>query len=254
MQEWVEGEDLRAVMKQHRQGATNKLAGFIGEHIAQGLQYLHAQGTVHLNVSPGNIIINSSRTSLKLRDYGLRTFKVGWTNCLLLSILSSNLTFVLQFANFADAPSHGNPRYAAVEVFMRQHDAIGPASDVWSWAMVMWEVATGSPVFSDYRPPQVSRKVWEAGDRPDLEDVTDPNLARVLAKCWSKSPTARPGVSELISAARDLASSGKLAPREAKPGLFQPQNNSGSAAPAKSSQSADDASLDAMLGDLDKLL
>ena len=137
---------------------------------------------------------------------------------------------------------------------MRQHDAIGPASDVWSWAMVMWEVATGSPVFSDYRPPQVSRKVWEAGDRPDLEDVTDPNLARVLAKCWSKSPTARPGVSELISAARDLASSGKLAPREAKPGLFQPQNNSGSSAPAKSSQLADDASLDAMLGDLDKLL
>jgi serine/threonine protein kinase len=48
----------------------------------------------------------------------------------------------------------------APEVMMRQHDAITPASDVWSWAMVMWEVVTGTTVFKDYKPPQISRKIW----------------------------------------------------------------------------------------------
>jgi hypothetical protein len=67
--------------------------------------------------------------------------------------------------------THGNPRYVAVEVMMRQHDVISAASDVWSWGFVLWEVASGSVAFGSYKPPQISRKIWEAGDRPDLEDV-----------------------------------------------------------------------------------
>lgn len=69
-------------------------------------RYLHANGILHLNLSPGNVIYNSSNTTLKLRDYGLRTFKL---------------------ANFAKETTHGNPRYVAVEVMMRQHDNISPA-------------------------------------------------------------------------------------------------------------------------------
>ncbi len=73
----MDGHDLAAVMKSYPDGASNAFAGQTGQQIAEGLSYLHANGILHLNVSPGNIIYNSGRTSLKLRDYGLRTFKLA---------------------------------------------------------------------------------------------------------------------------------------------------------------------------------
>lgn len=106
LQEWVDGHDLRAAMKQYPDGAPPHFAGQTGLQMAEGLSYLHANGILHLNLSPGNVIYNSSNTTLKLRDYGLRTFKL---------------------ANFAKETTHGNPRYVAVEVMMRQHDNISPA-------------------------------------------------------------------------------------------------------------------------------
>lgn len=98
--------------------------------MAEGLEYLHKNGIVHLNLSPGNVIVNQAQTSLKLREYGFRTFKM---------------------ANFQAAPTHGNPRYVACEVMMRQHDNITTASDVWSWAFVMYWVVTGSEAFKAYK-------------------------------------------------------------------------------------------------------
>ena len=93
---------------------------------------------------------------------------------------------------------------------------------MWSWGFLLWEIATGEVVFSDYKPPQISRKIWEAGDRPDLEDVKDRNLAKIIAQCWSKSASSRPSVQQLIAAAQELGRSGTLAPtRKAKGGLFQ---------------------------------
>jgi serine/threonine protein kinase len=73
----VDGHDLAAVMKSYPDGAPNAFTGQTGQQIAEGLSYLHANGILHLNLSPGNVIYNSGRTSLKLRDYGLRTFKLA---------------------------------------------------------------------------------------------------------------------------------------------------------------------------------
>ena len=232
VQEWVDGHDLREVMKSYPGGAPNDLLGRIGQQIAEGLSYLHVNNILHLNVSPGNIIFNSSRSTLKLRDYGLRTFKL---------------------ANFAKNNYHGNPRYVACEVMMRQHDNISTASDVWSWGFVMWEAGSGETVFSGYNPPQISRKIWEAGDRPDLEDVKNKDLARLIAQCWSKNSSSRPPVSQLISTSQDISRAGGAVPSaEKKPGLFQPQGYADEKGEAPSAKT--DAALDDMLNDLDKML
>ncbi len=71
----------------------------------------------------------------------------------------------------------------------------------------MWEVVSGERVFSSYKPPQISRKIWEAGDRPDLDDFRFPNLAPIISTCWSKSAGARPSVDRIILAGKELAGS-----------------------------------------------
>ena len=69
--EWIEGKDLNSTMKQYPDGAPNHFAGgFIGIQMAEGLAYLHANGIIHLNLSPGNVIVNNANTNLKLRDFG----------------------------------------------------------------------------------------------------------------------------------------------------------------------------------------
>merc|ERR1711991_466537 len=60
VQDWVDGSDLRQVMKSsYRDGADNHFASFVGKQMAEGLAYLHANGVVHMNLSPGNVIINA---------------------------------------------------------------------------------------------------------------------------------------------------------------------------------------------------
>lgn len=156
-----------------------------------------------------------------------------------------------KMACFAKEPTHGNPRYVAPEVMMRQHDAITTASDVWSWGMVMWEVVTGTTVFKSYKPPQISRKIWEAGDRPDLEDVKDAAFGRVLEQCWAKSPSARPTISSIQSASRTLASTGGGGSHPAHAG--HSHNHDHGSHSHSHDHSHNDASLDDMLADLDNL-
>ncbi len=122
VQEWVDGHDLRAAMKQYPDGAPPHFAGQTGLQMAEGLSYLHANGILHLNLSPGNVIYNSSNTTLKLRDFGLRTFKLA---CF--AKVQKILFFFFCSLKFFKETTHGNPRYVAVEVMMRQHDNISPA-------------------------------------------------------------------------------------------------------------------------------
>jgi eukaryotic-like serine/threonine-protein kinase len=90
--------------------------GWLGLHLCSALSYVHAQGLVHLDLKPSNVI--SDRGQAKLIDF---------------SIARAPGTL---------KPGIGTPNYMAPE--QRRGGRVDAATDVWGLGMVLFEAATGA--------------------------------------------------------------------------------------------------------------
>ncbi len=102
---------------------TLKMAAQIGDALAVS----HTAGVIHRDVKPANILFDD-RGNAYLSDFGIALDAVDSTGP-------------------AAALSHGSPAYAAPEQLRRQQ--LGPATDVFSLAVVIYECLTGTLPFSD---------------------------------------------------------------------------------------------------------
>ena len=69
MTEYVPGMDLRKLVR-HDGPLSMPAAASIISQVAEGLEYAHAQGIVHRDVKPGNVLV-SPEGEAKLSDLGL---------------------------------------------------------------------------------------------------------------------------------------------------------------------------------------
>jgi eukaryotic-like serine/threonine-protein kinase len=122
--ELVQGDSLTEVLKDGPLSSAQVVA--LKHRIAQGLAAAHAAGIVHRDISPGNIILPDGRVEdAKLIDFG-----------------------VAQVATAAGtiAGFKGNLAYASPEQFGLFGGKVGPASDIYSFGLVLAEAAGGRPV------------------------------------------------------------------------------------------------------------
>ncbi len=95
----------------------------------------------------------------------------------------------------------GTPLYMAPEV-LRRSVAYGPSADVWSFGVLVWEIATQArPDLATYVPQAGWRgpflialeKALTMGHRLPLDaGAWPPGLAEVVAQCWDMVPGNRP--------------------------------------------------------------
>ena len=98
----------------------------------------------------------------------------------------------------------GSPAYMSPEQSMGQSD-IGPPADLYSLAIIVFELVSGAPPFVSKSFAEMAVK--HAHDpAPPLTGVP-PQLAQVVARCLGKQPAQRPPVAELARALRAAASS-----------------------------------------------
>lgn len=130
--EFVPGETLHSTLL--REGALS--ASEAGELMGQVLDALvaaHAAGIIHRDLKPHNIMVSRSgaRRNAKVLDYGIGTFTSGAFPARL-----HDLTLTCE--------ALGTPRYSAPEQLRGEPPTA--RSDIYSWALIVLECLTGTPV------------------------------------------------------------------------------------------------------------
>ena len=78
------------------------------------------------------------------------------------------------------------------------------AADVYSYAMVAWEVLTRAVPFDGMSPVQVCVAVREQRLRPPLPDDCAPAAAALLGACWHEAAQRRPTFAKVLGRVQAL--------------------------------------------------
>ena len=70
--------------------------------------------------------------------------------------------------------------------------------DVYSFAIVLWEIATRQVPFADISSAWAVRQAVVDGERPPIPEHAPPQYLSLMTICWSESPIARPTFAEAV--------------------------------------------------------
>ncbi|GAB3689018.1 serine/threonine-protein kinase [Nocardiopsis oceani] len=150
--------------------------------VAEALASIHAQGVVHRDLKPGNVIL--APDGPKVLDFGIARATDG--------------TALTKTGGML-----GTPGWVAPEQY-RGQDAT-ELSDVFSWAGLAVYAATGEGPFGTGRPDVLATRI--ISEPPSLDGVPDPLRAR-LERALAKAPEDRPRAAELRDAMAGILGAG----------------------------------------------
>ncbi|GAB4815737.1 hypothetical protein N2152v2_002783 [Parachlorella kessleri] len=188
----------------------------LGRQLAGALAHMHANGVMHRDVKPANILLDAPRTTARLGDLGLAT---SVEEAAAAAPLAAKPT-----GGFHKQHMVGTLEYMAPEVLLGgpagRHS---PAADVYALAVTLAELGTGVPPFSDatrdnplahtvlemgYGRQELAAAVAAEGLRPTLPPSTPTSVRALLEASWRREPSARPRAADV--AARLAALAGEL--------------------------------------------
>jgi serine/threonine protein kinase len=74
-----------------------------------------------------------------------------------------------------------------------------PASDIYSFSMIMWEFTSGIPPFNNRAHDlQLSLSICK-GERPEIIENTPQCYVDLMKKCWDENPLKRPSSEEVLN-------------------------------------------------------
>jgi len=147
------------------------------QEVARGLSVAHAQGLIHRDLKPDNVLVGPDMKP-KILDFGL---------AVPLDEMRGGLGY------FEGSPLFASPEQAAGK-------PLSAASDVFSFGSMMFKVLTGQPPFPGASVEEVLRAI--ATTRPpflrNLATGTPEDLQAICLACLSWHPADRPSAAELV--------------------------------------------------------
>jgi eukaryotic-like serine/threonine-protein kinase len=170
--ELLHGEDLAAYLRQTGPLGWPALAR-IADQVMSALAAAHRGGITHRDIKPQNIFLatdDSGEIRVKLLDFGVSKFHEAETG------LTSNQQVL------------GTPTHMAPEQIEGAVDKIGPASDVWAMATILFEMATGQAPFRAPTVPAILYQICHGSARApsslrsDAPRAFDELIGRALSR------------------------------------------------------------------------
>lgn len=180
--EYLRGGDLHQHLKKEGALSPSTAINFALD-IARGMAYLHNEPNVivHRDLKPRNVLlVNSSADHLKVGDFGLSK---------LIRVQNSHDVYKM-------TGETGSYRYMAPEVF--KHRKYDKKVDVFSFAMILYEMLEGDPPLSHYEPYEAAKYVAD-GHRPMFRAKGYlPDLKELTEQCWAADMNKRPSFLEIL--------------------------------------------------------
>jgi serine/threonine protein kinase len=192
--EYVDGKDLGAVQRAfeaRRRRMPFDLALHIGAEICEALEHAHTARApdgkpmmlVHRDVSPSNVLL-SRAGEIKLTDFGIAKRAEQ------------------------EATGHGAVRgkFAYISPEQARNEHIDPRSDVFSVAILLWELVTSRRLFSGLGDLEALRAVRDAQvPRPlEVDPRLPPEIEPLLMAAFDRDIKRRPTAGELGAKLRSM--------------------------------------------------
>src|SRR3954468_14199984 len=181
--------DLRKYLQQNYNRLTWKEKIRITYEIICDLYFIHEEKAIHRDLHSGNILYSQFNDSWRISDLG--------------------------FCGPADKSSksvYGNLPYVAPEVIAGKEYTF--ASDIYSIAMLMWEISSGQPPFINYEHDYNLAMNIINGIRPKIGSGIPSEYKRLMKQCWDADPLKRPNTYPLLKKIRELHLSYRNMPNE----------------------------------------
>ncbi|MDB5390881.1 MAG: Serine/threonine protein kinaserelated protein [Planctomycetaceae bacterium] len=167
----ISGESLEQRLTREKKLPLREIVR-ISMQAAHGLAAAHAQGLIHRDIKPGNILLESLHDSVKLTDFGLARAAED--------VKLTRTGFV-----------SGTPLYMAPEQAMG--DETDHRSDLFSLGAIMYEMCAGQPPFTGNSALAILKQIADSKHRPlrELNPAIPEWLSRAIDNLLSKKPEDR---------------------------------------------------------------
>jgi hypothetical protein len=140
--------------------------------IAEAVDYAHRLGVLHLDLKPGNLLIDEHGEPL-VADFGLARR-------------------IEQAIGVDNEHVSGTPSYMAPEQAQVHGPPLSPATDVWGLGAILYELLTGTPPFEAGDPESTFQQLATGEVRKPSELAKIPaDIEAICLKCLARDPRQR---------------------------------------------------------------
>lgn len=156
-------------------------AASVGQQLAEALAYAHAQGVVHRDVKPSNVLVCDGEDRVLLADFGIAQL-VGTAE-----------------HNTKTGETIGSPAYLAPEQVAGE--AVTPTADVFSLGLVLLEAMTGVRA---YVGAPIEAAVARLHAAPSIPSYLHPKWRELIARMTHREAAERPTAGDVASELREF--------------------------------------------------
>ncbi|CAM8921386.1 unnamed protein product [Rhodiola kirilowii] len=149
----------------------------IAMDIARGMNYLHhcKPPIIHRDLKSSNLLVDRNWT-VKVGDFGLSRLKLE--------------TYL------KTKSGKGTPQWMAPEVI--RNEPSNEKSDVYSYGVILWELATDKVPWESLNAMQVIAAVGFMDRQLEIPKDVDPEWVSIIQSCWNSDLKSRPTFLELL--------------------------------------------------------